>query len=551
MKRGIGVTDAIAIGKAYVLPEPDMEHLPARTDDAEGEVERLFAAVQASRMQLAAIAAQADNETANIMRAHITFLEDDSFNEHAAQMIRTQGYTAEKAIAVTAQRLGDMFRTMEDDYMRERASDISDVSGRVIRTLLGEPESPLGKLPPETIVVARDLVPSQTAQLNRENVAGFVTELGGKTSHTAIMAQAKGIAAVVACAGILAQVKTGDEVIVNALTGEVFVNPTQEELAQQRRRKETHERLGRLAETAKDWTLRKKDGGTILVAANIGNVEEAKQAKANGADGIGLFRSEFLFMNRRESPTEEEQFQVYRTAVDLFAPAPVVIRTLDVGGDKCLPYLDMPTEKNPFLGVRGIRLCLQHEDLFRIQLRALLRAGSYGNLKIMFPMISHMSELRRAKELLAQCQQELRDEGVDAAEVSVGMMIEVPAAAVCAEAFAKEVDFFSIGTNDLTQYTLAVDRGNAALNELCDYMHPAVLRLISQTIAAAHRVGISCGMCGEMAGDAAALELLSGYGLDTYSVSPGSIGRTKCGLLMQEQVCCSEADEGFLERLGR
>jgi Phosphoenolpyruvate-protein kinase (PTS system EI component in bacteria) len=203
------------------------------------------------------------------------------------------------------------------------------------------------------------------------------------------------------------------------------------------------------------------------------------------------------------------------------------------------------------LGVRGIRLCLQHEDLFRTQLRALLRAGSYGKLKIMFPMIGHMSELRRAKELLAQCRQELRDEGVDVAEVSVGMMVEVPAAAVCAEAFAKEVDFFSIGTNDLTQYTLAVDRGNAALNGLCDYMHPAVLRLISQTIAVAHRAEISCGMCGEMAGDAAALELLSGYGLDTYSVSPGSIGRTKCGLLMQEQVCCSEADEGFLERLGR
>ena len=550
MKLGIGVTDGIAIGKAYVLQELDIENLPVVTEDVDGEVERLFAAVKTSRQQLAVIAAKADEETAAIMEAHITFLEDDSFNDDAAELIRKHGYTAMKAIAVTAEGLYDMFSTMEDNYMRERASDINDVSSRVIRTLLDEPENPLTKLPPGTIVVARDLVPSQTAQLDRENVIGFVTELGGKTSHTAIMARAMDIAAVVACKGILEQLKTGDELIVNAVSGEVFVNPTEAQLAQQRSLKEAHKRFGLLAETAKNWALRKRDGTEILVAANIGTLEEAQQAKANGADGIGLFRSEFLYMNRQEMPTEEEQFQAYKSVVELFGTAPVIIRTLDIGGDKNLPYLDMPAEENPFLGVRAIRLCFQHEGLFRTQLRALLRAGSHGNLKIMFPMIGHMSELHRAKELLAQCKQELADEDIDfEADMPVGMMIEIPAAAVCAEEFAKEVDFFSIGTNDLTQYALAVDRGNGELYELYNYMHPAVLRLIAQTIAAAHKAGIKCGMCGEMAGDPAAFAVLSCYGLDEYSVSLGSIGRTKCGLLAQEQVCCPEASEDFFAHL--
>ena len=549
MKCGIGVTDAIAIGNAYVLPERNTNHLPALADDVEEEVERLYAAVKASREQLAAIAAVSDDETAEIMRAHMTFLADGSFNDDAAALIRKQRYTAVKAIAVTAKELCDLFRSIENDYMRERASDISDVSERVIRTLLGEQESQLAKLPPETIVVAQDLLPSQAAQLDRENVVGVVTELGGKTSHTAIMMRSMGIAAVVGCREILQQVKTGDCVIVNAHSGEVFVNPAPEQLEQQRRAKQAHDRLGSLAEAAKGWTLRKQDGGQILVAANIATVEEAKLAKANGADSIGLLRSEFLFMNRRDMPTEEEQFQAYKSVAEMFGGAPVIVRTLDIGGDKQLPYLEMPAQANAALGERGIRLCLRHEGLFRTQLRALLRAASYGNLKIMFPMIGHMSELRRAKELLAQCRQELTEEGLAPAPLPVGMMVEVPAAAVCAEEFAGEVDFFSIGSNDLTQYTLAADRGSDRLGELFDHMHPAVLRLIIQTIAAAQKAGIPCGMCGEMAGDSAALELLSRHGLDEYSVSLGSIGRIKCALLMQEQVFCAEADADFLKRL--
>ena len=549
MKRGVGVTDAIVIGRAYVLPQPNMAPLPALTEDVDREVELLLAAVAASREQLAAIAAKAGEETAGIMAAHITFLEDDSFNEHVAQLIYSHGYTAVKAVEIKTKELCGMFDAMQDDYMRERAADIEDVSHRVIRTLLGEAENPLAELPPETIIVAQDLMPSQMAQLDRANVHGFVTEQGGKTSHTTIMARSMGIAAVVGCKGVTEQVKTGDMVIVNAVSGEVFMNPSQEQLDRQRGLKAAHDKLCLLAETAQDWTLRKKDGGKILVGANIGDVEEAVRAKAGGADGIGLFRTEFLFMHRREMPTEEEQFHAYKSVAELFGTAPVVMRTLDVGGDKRLPYLCLPAEENPFLGLRGIRLCLKHEALFCTQLRAMLRAASYGNLSIMFPMIGHLDELHQAKVLLKRCRAELVSEGVAVSAVPVGMMVEVPAAALCAEAFAAEVDFFSIGTNDLVQYTLAVDRGNGELNDLCNHSHPAVLRLIAETVKAAHQAGISCGICGEMAGDPVALEALSRYGLDEYSVAPTIVGRTKCALLTQEQIESSQADEDFLRRL--
>ena len=549
MRRGVGVTGVIAIGKAYVLPELNTQQLPAVTDDAEREVERLSAAVAASRTQLAAIGAQADEETASIMAAHMTFLEDDSFNSHVMEMIRSHGYTAVRAIEIKARELRQMFSAMEDDYMRERASDINDVSDRVIRNLLGEPENLLARLSAGSIIVAQDLVPSQAARLSQSCVAGFVTEKGGKTSHTAIIARTLGLAAVVSCKGILAQVKTGDLLIVNAVSGEVFICPTEEQIDRNRKLSKEYEKLSTLAETAKGWALERNDGGPVQVLANIGSVEEAKQAKACGADGIGLFRSEFPFMYRRAMPTEEEQFQAYKSVTELFNPAPVIVRTLDIGGDKRLTYLDMPEEENPFLGLRGIRLCLRHEALFRTQLRALLRAASHGNLKIMFPMISHLSELRQAKALLAQCRQELVDEGHLISDVPVGMMVEIPAAALCAAEFAAEVDFFSIGTNDLVQYTLAADRGGGELSELYDERHPAVLRLIADTIGAARQAGIPCGVCGEMAGDPAAIGTLCAHGLDAYSVAPAIIGRTKCSLLTQDTVRSAQADEDFLQRL--
>lgn len=533
--QGISVTRAIAIGKAYLLEEFDISNPPTVTSlDLEQEILLLRRAVAMACSQLQDIISSQEGTAAEILESHLNFAQDPAFNEDAESYIRSKHCSAHTAILDAIQELRGTFLQFDDAYMQERAADVYDVGTRILRCLLGEEETPLAQLPPGTIIVARDLAPSQTAQINPENVVGFVTETGGKTSHTAIMAKALGVAAVVGCKDALHNIKTGDTVVVNAVNGQVLVNPDDKLLARQHTLKEEFDAYLRMVNKVKDWQLIRENGLPVLVAANIGNPQQAAIAKERGADGIGLFRTEFLYMDRDEIPTENEQYEAFKHVAEIFGDAPVIIRTLDIGGDKSLPYLPIPPEENPFLGVRAIRLCMKYKNIFTSQLRALLRASVHGNLKIMFPMIGSMHELEDAKQLLEQCKQELTLEGVAyRKDIEIGMMIEVPAAALAADDFAQVVDFFSIGTNDLTQYTLAVDRGNPELANLYNSMHPSVLWLIQNTINAAHKHNIFCGMCGEMASDDAAIPLLATYGLDEYSVGLDAIGPTKCTLLAQ------------------
>lgn len=534
MLQGIGVTSGIAIGTAFVLHPAEMGSIPTNCEDAERDIARLKQALEDGRGQLAGIMRHVPEETAAILQSHINFLEDPTFNSEAFELIRTFGYSAERAVQEKSQELEEVFLAFDDAYMQERAGDARDVGTRILNNLLGVEENPLLHLPAGSIVFANDLAPSQTAQMDKQHVVGFVTQTGGRTSHSAIMAKAMQIAAVVGCGPLLQLVQTGDEVVVNAVSGEVFIRPSGKMLEYYTTLKKDHDAYLNMVGKVKFEHLFRGGNTPVLVAANIGTPAEAQMAKENGADGIGLFRTEFLYMDREDMPSEEEQFEAYRQVAELFGSAPVIIRTLDIGGDKALPYLAMETEANPFLGVRAIRLCMQNEELFYTQLRALLRASHYGNLKIMFPMVGSLGELRAAKTMLERCKQALDALGQPYnPAVAVGMMVEVPSTAVLADDFAKEVDFFSIGTNDLTQYTLAIDRGNPALNHLYDSMHPAVLALIRNTVQAAKRHGIFCGMCGEMASDSQAIPILAEYGLDEFSVGLGMIGQTKCTLLAQ------------------
>lgn len=425
-----------------------------------------------------------------------------------------------------------IFLSMEDEYMRERAADIRDIGGRIIRALKGEEKSSIGDIKDKCIIVAKDLTPSDTAQLNREYVLGFITELGGKTSHSAIIARALEIPAVSGIKDATEILKTGDLIILDGVKGIIYINPDESLIDEyqnkiQREMEEKRELL-----IYKDRKVLTKDGKRIEVAANISSKEEVDVALKYGADGIGLFRTEFLFMNRETAPTEEEQFEVYKYVLEKMDFRPVIIRTLDVGGDKKIPYIDVGTEMNPFLGLRAIRLCFERLDLFKTQLKALLRASIYGNLKIMFPMISKVDEIKRAKEILEDVKAELKKAGQKFSDkIEIGIMIEVPSAAIISDLLAKEVDFFSIGTNDLIQYTLAVDRMNEKVSNIYEPSHPAILRLIKMVIDNAHKEGKWVGMCGEMASDISMIPLLIDYGIDELSMSAPSILKVKKEIL--------------------
>jgi phosphotransferase system enzyme I (PtsI) len=495
----------------------------------------LAAALEAAKEELRRLIASLPAQEGGIFSTHLNFLEDPAFTQEPVKTMEETGCTAAEAIRRASEELQRTFLEFDEPYMRERAADIRDVGERILRKLRGEEEEHLTPLPPHTILVAADLSPSQTVHLDPRQVRGIVTERGGRTSHAVIIAGVMDMAAVVGCKDLLRTVKTGDRLLVDAPNGKVYVNPgrervraCQEKIADAVREEEESKKLG----TAR---LFQKDGRQILVAANIGSPAEAELARQKGADGVGLFRTEFLFLNRKEMPGEEEQYEAYRRVAEIFAGKPVVIRTLDIGGDKIIPYLPMPREENPFLGLRAIRLCLAHEGFFRIQLRALLRAAAAGNIRIMFPMISSLKEFRAAGNILESCKEELARSRVPfSRNLKPGMMIEIPAAAVLADEFAGEAEFFSIGTNDLTQYTLAADRGNPEVNALYDFMHPAVVSLVKGTIAAAHRRGIPCFMCGEMASSPEAIPLLARCALDEFSVSIDMIAKTK-GLLLQQE----------------
>ncbi|WP_096225603.1 phosphoenolpyruvate--protein phosphotransferase [Geobacillus sp. FJAT-46040] len=525
---GIAASSGIAIAKAYRLETPHLAAEKRTVADVEAEIARLEAAVAKAKEELEAIKQHAleklGEDKAAIFAAHLLVLDDPELLNPIKEKIKTEQVNAEYALHETASFFISMFEGMNNEYMKERAADIRDVTKRVLAHLLGVTISNPSLISEEVVIIAEDLTPSDTAQLNRQYVKGFATDIGGRTSHSAIMARSLEIPAVVGTKAITAEVKNGDIVIVDGLDGQVVVNPSPELLARYEEKRARYE--AQKAEWAKlvhEATVT-ADGIHVELAANIGTPDDVKGALANGAEGIGLYRTEFLYMGRSELPTEDEQFVAYKTVLEQMNGKPVVVRTLDIGGDKELPYLHLPKEMNPFLGFRAIRLCLEMQDMFRTQLRALLRASVHGNLKIMFPMIATLDEFRQAKAILLEEKEALLRQGVAVADgIEVGMMVEIPAAAVMADQFAKEVDFFSIGTNDLIQYTMAADRMNERVAYLYQPYNPAILRLISHVIDAAHREGKWVGMCGEMAGDPIAIPILLALGLDEFSMSATSI----------------------------
>lgn len=533
--KGIGASDGISFAKAYRLMEPDLTVEKKDITDAAAETDRFRAALKKSEAELEVIKEKArkdlGDDKAAIFEAHLLVLNDPELTGPIEDKIKSDSVNAEYALQETADMFIGMFESMDNEYMKERAADIKDVTKRVLAALLGVDLPAPALIAEEVVVVAEDLTPSMTAQLNREFVKGFTTDIGGRTSHSAIMARSLEIPAVVGTKNATSDIQNGDLIIIDGLQGEVHINPTEEVAAEYKKRAEAYaQQKAEWAKLVNEETVT-ADGHHVELAANIGTPADLEGVKANGGEGVGLYRTEFLYMGRDNLPTEEEQFESYKAVLEGMAGKPVVVRTLDIGGDKELPYLNLPHEMNPFLGFRAIRLCLEEQDIFRTQLRALLRASVYGNLKIMFPMIATINEFREAKAVLLEERAKLESEGTEVAEkIELGIMVEIPSTAVIADLFAKEVDFFSIGTNDLIQYTMAADRMNERVSYLYQPYNPSILRLVKMVIEAAHKEGKWAGMCGEMAGDETAIPLLLGLGLDEFSMSATSILKARAQL---------------------
>ena len=539
MKKGIAASKGYAIGKVFIQEHEEIVITDAKVSNVEAEKETLQKALDKSKEQLTAIKektlAEIGEHEAQVFEAHLTLLDDPEFTGGMLAEIESNSVNAMKAVESVTNTFVMIFDAMEDEYMKERAADIKDVSKRIIANLAGKGENALASVEENTVIVAHDLTPSDTAQLDRRKVIGFLPNIGGRTSHSAIMARTLEIPAIVGLKDITTSVKNGDTVILDGIEGICIINPEQSVIDEYTAKREKflkeQEELKKLIEVE---TVT-KSGKRIEVCGNIGSPADAEAVLANGGDGVGLFRTEFLYMDRDSAPTEEEQYEAYKKVLETMKGKKVVIRTLDIGGDKTLPYLPLPEEMNPFLGYRAIRLCLDRKDLFRVQIRALLRASVYGQLAVMFPMISGLEEFKQAKAFVEECKAELKAEGIAYSEdIEWGIMVEIPAAAVYADELAKHVDFFSIGTNDLIQYTLAADRMSEKVSYLYNPMHPAVLRLIKMTIDGAHKHGKWVGMCGEMAGDEAAIPTLVEYGLDEFSMSATSILTAKKIILDQE-----------------
>ncbi|WP_342508641.1 phosphoenolpyruvate--protein phosphotransferase [Sporosarcina sp. FSL K6-2383] len=526
--KGIAASSGIAIAKAYCLVEPDLSFSKKKIEDSATEVARFQSALATSKSELEAIRDVAEKELgaddAAIFNAHVLVLTDPELIGPIEEKIKTDQVNAEFALKEMSDMFITMFEQMDNAYMQERAADIRDVTKRLLSHLLGVKIVNPSMISEEVVVIAEDLTPSDTAQLNRQFVKGFTTDIGGRTSHSAIMARSLEIPAVVGTQESTKLIQDGDLVIVDGLNGEIHINPSAEVVADYKNKQQQFEQQKvEWAKLVNEKTIT-ADGHQVELAANIGTPEDLVGVVNNGGEAVGLYRTEFLYMGKDQLPTEEEQFEAYKKVLQGMAGKPVVVRTLDIGGDKELSYLQLPEEMNPFLGFRAIRLCLEEQDIFRTQLRALLRASTFGNLKIMFPMIATLGEFRQAKAILEEEKQELLAAGTEIAEhIEVGIMVEIPSTAVQADVFAKEVDFFSIGTNDLIQYTFAADRMNERVSYLYQPYNPAILRLVKMVIDAAHKEGKWAGMCGEMAGDEIAVPLLIGLGLDEFSMSATSI----------------------------
>ncbi|MNZ44572.1 Phosphoenolpyruvate-protein phosphotransferase [compost metagenome] len=525
---GIAASAGIAVARAFILEHPDYTITKASISDTEAEVTKLNEALAKSKAELQAIKertlAELGEKKAEIFESHLLILEDPELISPVRDKIREESVNADYALHEVATQFIEMFENMKSAYLQERAADMRDVTKRILNHLLGIQYVSPADISEEVIVIAEDLTPSDTAQLNRRYVKGFTTNIGGRTSHSAIMARSLEIPAVVGTKNILSEVKSGDLVILDGLSGEVLVNPGEAEVAEYTGKQQAYE--AQIAEWKKlrDKPTVSQDGIRVELAANIGTPNDVNGVIDNGGEGVGLYRTEFLYMGRDKLPSEEIQYNAYRTVLENMKGKPVVVRTLDIGGDKELPYLDLPKEMNPFLGFRAIRLCLDRQDIFRTQLRALLRASVHGDLRIMFPMIATLGEFRAARDFLLQEKANLKAGGKEISDqIQLGIMVEIPSTAILADQFAKEVDFFSIGTNDLIQYTMAADRMNERVSYLYQPYNPAILRLVKNVIDAAHAEGKWTGMCGEMAGDSTAIPLLLGLGLDEFSMSATSI----------------------------
>ena len=524
--RGKSVFGGIAIGKIQVLGRVEKQVKRTRTEDAEGEILRYRQAAEASAGQLTALyekaLREAGEEGAAIFEIHRMMLEDGDYRESIENMIHTRQVNAEYAVAQTGDNLARMFASMEDDYMRGRAADVEDISRRLLCVLQGRQEQGQSFSEP-VIIVADDLTPSETVRLDRDRVLAFVTVHGSLHSHTAILARTMGIPALVGTGLSLDGALDGKTGIVDGTGGTFYVEPDEETMGRMRQARQEEQQQQELLRTLQGRENTTLDGQNILLYANVGNMRDLAAALQNDAAGIGLFRSEFLYLEREDFPTEEEQFRIYRSAAEAMGEKRVIIRTLDIGADKQCGCLQMEKEENPAMGCRAIRVCLARPEIFRTQLRALLRASAYGKIAIMYPMITSVWEIRKIKEIVEEVRTRLRARGIACGEPEQGIMIETPAAAIISDRLAKEVDFFSIGTNDLTQFLLAADRQNAALDAFCDPRHPAVFRLIEQVVENAHRAGIWAGICGELGGDPELTRDFLAMGVDELSVSPGRI----------------------------
>ena len=550
--KGIAASPGIAIGKAFLYKETKLEIVEKSSLTKEEEIERLLKGREIAKAQLEEIKENTlkklGKDKADIFEGHITLLEDEELMSEIDSKISSEKYTAEFALNEAIDEYATMLGNLEDAYFKERAGDLRDIGKRWLYGVMNTKVVDLSKLEPETIIVARELNPSDTAQINLENVLACVTEIGGKTAHSSIMARSLELPAVVGVGAILEKLEDNQIIIVDAVKGEVLVDPNEETIKEYQAKRENFLKEKEELKKLKDKEAISKDGIKVDVWGNIGSPNDVKGILSNGGFGIGLYRTEFLFMEKDSFPTEDEQFEAYKVVAEAMNGYPVTIRTMDIGGDKSLPYMELPQEENPFLGWRAIRVCLDRQEILRTQFKALLRASKYGQIKIMLPMIMDIEEVRKAKKIFEECKAELREKGIEFDEkIMLGIMVETPAVAFRAKSFAKECDFFSIGTNDLTQYTLAVDRGNEMIANLYDTYNPAVLQAIKMLIDGAHAGGIKISMCGEFAGDENAVALLFGMGLDAFSMSGISIPRVKRVMSKLNKKDCEALVEKILD----
>lgn len=554
MIRGKGVSTGVGFGNAIILKNQNREIEKKIVDNSENELKKFKTALDEVTRETEEIVKNTTGTEKEIMSAYLMILQDETLTTETENAIKNLNYSAEYATEVGLNSIIQIFENMEDEYIAGRARDIADIKNRILGKLLNEETVDINKLPPNTIIIAKELTTSDTAKLDFKNVSGIITEIGGTNSHTSIMARTHSIPAVTRVLDATKIFRNGDYIAIDGMLGEVYLNPEEEEKTKLLNIQKQISKEKQELEKYKTMESKTKDGYKVELVANIGTPADVDLVLQNTAEGIGLFRSEFLYMDSETMPTEEEQFKAYKEVAEKMQGKPVIIRTLDVGGDKEIKYLNMEKEANPFLGYRAIRLCLDNLNIFKTQLRAILRASNFGNLSIMFPMISSIDELCEAKKILCECKKELDNENIQyKKDIKVGIMIEIPSSALISYSLAKECDFFSIGTNDLIQYTVAVERGNEKISKLYTKYHPAVIKLIKESIDGAHSSGIFCGMCGEAAGDELLVPLLIGLGLDEFSMNSNKIlkvrkiiselERNKCKILVDEILKLSSATE--------